>query len=51
MTALPARYILNVATFEAKKGQCYLLDAFSQIADRYPDLHLVLAGRDAGATK
>jgi glycosyltransferase involved in cell wall biosynthesis len=46
---LPARYILNVATFEAKKGQCYLLDAFSQIADSYPDLHLVLAGRDAGA--
>ena len=46
--ALPARYILNVATFEAKKGQCYLLNAFSQIADFYPDLHLVLAGRDAG---
>jgi glycosyltransferase involved in cell wall biosynthesis len=44
-TTLPARYILNVATFETKKGQCYLLDAFSQIADRYPDLHLVLAGR------
>ena len=47
--ALPARYILNVATFEAKKGQRYLLNAFSQIADIYPDLHLVLAGRDAGA--
>jgi glycosyltransferase involved in cell wall biosynthesis len=47
--ALPARYILNVATFEAKKGQCYLLDAFAQIADAYPDLHLVLVGRDAGA--
>ena len=46
--ALPARYILNVATFEAKKGQCYLLNAFSQIADVYPDLHLILAGRDAG---
>ena len=47
-TALPARYILNVATFEAKKGQSYLLSAFSQIADLYPDLHLVLAGREAG---
>jgi glycosyltransferase involved in cell wall biosynthesis len=44
-TELPARYILNVATFETKKGQCDLLDAFSRIADRYPDLHLVLAGR------
>jgi len=48
-TALPARYILNVGTFEAKKGQCYLLDAFYQIANRYPDLHLVLAGRAEGA--
>ncbi|MGA7863868.1 MAG: glycosyltransferase family 4 protein [Stellaceae bacterium] len=47
--ALPRRYILNVATFEPKKGQCYFLNAFSQIADGYPDLHLVLAGRDAGA--
>jgi glycosyltransferase involved in cell wall biosynthesis len=46
--ALPARYILNVATFEAKKGQCYLLDAFSKIADRYPDLQLVLVGKKAG---
>jgi L-malate glycosyltransferase len=46
--ALPARYILNVATFEAKKGQRYLLDAFSQIAHRHPDMQLVLAGRDAG---
>jgi glycosyltransferase involved in cell wall biosynthesis len=48
-TELPARYILNVATFEIKKGQCYLLDAFSRIADRYPDLHLVLAGRATAA--
>jgi glycosyltransferase involved in cell wall biosynthesis len=46
---LPARYILNVATFEEKKGQCYLLSAFSQIADIHPDLHLVLAGKDGGA--
>jgi glycosyltransferase involved in cell wall biosynthesis len=47
-TALPARYVLNVATFESKKGQFYLLHAFSRIAGRYADLHLVLAGRDAG---
>jgi glycosyltransferase involved in cell wall biosynthesis len=50
-TQLPARYILNVATFETKKGQSYLLDAFSQIERLYPDLHLVLAGRDAGILK
>jgi glycosyltransferase involved in cell wall biosynthesis len=47
-TQLPRRYILNVATFETKKGQSYLLDAFSQIVPFYPDLHLVMAGRDAG---
>jgi glycosyltransferase involved in cell wall biosynthesis len=46
--ALPARYILNVGTFEAKKGQSCLLNAFAQIAEVYPDLHLVLAGREAG---
>lgn len=46
---LPVRYILNVATFEEKKGQRYLIDAFSEIADDYPDLHLVMAGRTSGA--
>ena len=45
--ALPAHYILNVATFETKKGQRHLLKAFALIAGCYPDLHLVLAGRDA----
>jgi glycosyltransferase involved in cell wall biosynthesis len=47
-TPLPARYILNVATFETKKGQCYLITAFSKIAEHYPDLHLVLVGRTGG---
>lgn len=46
---LPKRYILNVATYEAKKGQAYLVEAFSRLAGGYPDLHLVLAGRSAGA--
>lgn len=47
--ALPSHYILNVATFEDKKGQRYLLDAFAQIAPEHPTLDLVLAGRPAGA--
>src|SRR5437588_3713296 len=47
-TPLPARYILNVGTFETKKGQCHLINAFSQIAKHYPDLHLVLVGRTGG---
>lgn len=38
------RYILNIARFQRKKGQDVLIDAFSQIADRYPDLDLVLVG-------
>ena len=42
------RYIACVATFEAKKGQDVLLDAFAGLAHELPDLDLVLAGRDAG---
>jgi glycosyltransferase involved in cell wall biosynthesis len=46
--ALPARYILNVATFEAKKGQRFLIEAFGRLAAADPDLHLVIAGRPEG---
>ena len=46
---LPSRYILNVGTFEEKKGQRYLLAAFAAIAADYPDLRLVMAGRPADA--
>ena len=45
---LPDRYILNVATFEAKKGQIHLLNAFAGIAAHHPGLHLVMAGKTAG---
>jgi glycosyltransferase involved in cell wall biosynthesis len=47
--ALPRRYILNVATFEAKKGQKHLIEAFARLAASDPDLHLVIAGRPEGA--
>ena len=46
---LPRRYILNVATFEAKKGQTHLIDAFARLAPSDPELHLVIAGRPDGA--
>lgn len=51
--ALPAgvaagRYILNVATFEYKKAQDVLIDSFAGVAARHADVHLVLAGRNAG---
>jgi glycosyltransferase involved in cell wall biosynthesis len=45
---LPARYLLNLATFEAKKGQLHLIEAFARIAVAYPDLDLVIAGRPGG---
>jgi glycosyltransferase involved in cell wall biosynthesis len=46
---LPRRYILNVATFEAKKGQLHLIEAFARLAAAEPDLHLVIAGRPESA--
>jgi len=43
------RYVLNVATFEHKKGQDVLIDAFHAIAREFPDIVLVLVG-GAGPT-
>ena len=42
-------YVLNVATFEHKKGQDVLIDAFHSIAEEFADLILVLVG-GAGPT-
>jgi len=42
-------YILNVATFEPKKGQDVLVQAFAKICGKFPDLDLVLIGRPAGS--
>jgi len=39
------RYVLNVATFEHKKGQDVLLEAFRSLTAEFPDLRLVLVGR------
>ncbi|MCB1693693.1 MAG: glycosyltransferase family 4 protein [Pseudomonadales bacterium] len=38
-------YIANVATFEHKKAHDVLVQAFSIVAERYPDIDLVIAGR------
>jgi L-malate glycosyltransferase len=40
-------YLVNVATFEPKKGQDLLLRAFAQARDQLPGLKLVLAGRES----
>lgn len=41
------RYILNIATFESNKRQTILIQAFARIKATYPDLKLVLIGRNA----
>jgi L-malate glycosyltransferase len=43
---IPASFLLNVGSFKPGKEQKTLLRAFARIADRYPELHLVLAGAD-----
>lgn len=44
---LPKRYLLSVGTFEHKKGQDLLIDAFAKIAGQFPDLSLVFVGRSS----
>ena len=43
---LPKSYILNVATFEYKKGQDVLIQAFAHLANDVPDVDLILIGGD-----
>lgn len=42
---LPPRYLLFVGLLSTRKNLLYLLEAFRVLAERHPDLHLVLAGR------
>ena len=52
--ALPAAvrepYVLAVSTDEPRKRHAHLVRAFAVLASRAPDVSLVLAGGDAGAT-
>lgn len=38
-------YLLSVGTFEQKKGQDVLIEAFRRLAPLHPELHLLLVGR------
>lgn len=40
------RYILLLSRLHPKKGVDILIEAFSEIVEQYPDLHLVVAGPD-----
>ena len=41
---LPERYLLAVGTLEPRKNQVRLVRAFERVAQRYPDVQLVVAG-------
>lgn len=41
---LPSQYLVSVGAFKPRKGQMVLLRAFSLLVDRWPNLHLCVAG-------
>ena len=45
LPALRGRYLLTVGTIEPRKNQGLALDVFDALAERYPDLGLVLVGK------
>lgn len=49
-TAAPSRpHLVNLGTFEHKKGHDLLLRAFARVLKRFPQAHLSILGRPAGA--
>jgi glycosyltransferase involved in cell wall biosynthesis len=42
-------FVLAIATLEPRKNLPHLVSAFGSLADRHPDLRLVIAGRDGPA--
>ena len=48
---LPHRYIASVGSYLPRKGHQILLEAFSRVAQDFPDLDLVIAGMDGPERK
>lgn len=44
-------YLLSVGSLEPRKNHLRLLHAFNLIKNRYPEISLVIAGKDAGSEK
>jgi glycosyltransferase involved in cell wall biosynthesis len=42
----PEWFVINVGSFIPRKNHMLLIEAFAQLAPRYPDLHLCIAGAD-----
>lgn len=47
---LGGRYLLTVGTLEPRKNQAFLLDAFDRLSIPYPDLGLVIVGKQGWMT-
>ena len=43
---LPSKYLLYLATIEPRKNISLIINSFNKIADKYPNLNLVIAGGD-----
>lgn len=43
---LPNKYLLYLGTIEPRKNISFIIRAFNKIADKYPELNLVIAGKD-----
>ena len=43
---LPKKFVVTVGSYIPRKGHLILLEAFSSIAEAFPELHLVIVGMD-----
>jgi glycosyltransferase involved in cell wall biosynthesis len=49
--SLPRQFIVSIGSYIPKKGHLILLEAFSSVAEDFPELHLVIVGMDGSERK